>query len=129
MKTKAVRLYGKEDLRLEEFELPEMKDDEILAKVVSDSICMSSYNLLTTALTIREFRMTSPSIPPSLATSSPERLSRSAPSGKISSSLGTSSQSNQPSITREVRSEYFQLLDIPTGSSAVTPLTSSYPPR
>ena len=43
MKTKAVRLYGKEDLRLEEFELPQIKDDEILAKVVSDSICMSSY--------------------------------------------------------------------------------------
>ena len=43
MKTKAVRLYGKDDLRLEEFELPAMKDDEILAKVVSDSICMSSY--------------------------------------------------------------------------------------
>ena len=43
MKTKAVRLYGKEDLRLEEFELPEMKEDEILAKVVSDSICMSTY--------------------------------------------------------------------------------------
>ncbi|MCK5198404.1 MAG: alcohol dehydrogenase catalytic domain-containing protein, partial [Spirochaetales bacterium] len=43
MKTKAVRLYGKEDLRLEEFELPEIKDDEILAKIVSDSICMSSY--------------------------------------------------------------------------------------
>ena len=43
MKTKAVRLYGTEDLRLEEFELPKMKDDEILAKVVSDSICMSSY--------------------------------------------------------------------------------------
>ncbi len=43
MKTKAVRLYGKEDLRLEEFDLPQIKDDEILAKVVSDSICMSSY--------------------------------------------------------------------------------------
>lgn len=43
MKTKAVRLYGKDDLRLEEFELPKIKDDEILAKVVSDSICMSSY--------------------------------------------------------------------------------------
>jgi len=41
--TKAVRLYGKEDLRLEEFELPVIKEDEILAKVVSDSICMSSY--------------------------------------------------------------------------------------
>jgi len=43
MKTKAVRLYGKKDLRLEEFELPEMKDDEILAQVISDSICMSSH--------------------------------------------------------------------------------------
>ena len=43
MKTKAVRLYGKNDLRLEEFELPKIKDDEILAKVVCDSICMSSY--------------------------------------------------------------------------------------
>ena len=43
MKTKAVRLYGKDDLRLEEFDLPEMKDDEILAQVISDSICMSTY--------------------------------------------------------------------------------------
>jgi threonine dehydrogenase-like Zn-dependent dehydrogenase len=45
-KTKAVRLYGADDLRLEEFELPEIKDDEILVKVVSDSICMSTYKLL-----------------------------------------------------------------------------------
>ena len=43
MKTKAVRLYGKDDLRLEEFDLPAIQDNEILAKVVSDSICMSSY--------------------------------------------------------------------------------------
>ncbi len=43
MKTKAVRLYGENDLRLEEFELPEIGEGEILAKVVSDSICMSSY--------------------------------------------------------------------------------------
>lgn len=43
MKTKAVRLYGKKDLRLEEFELPPLKDDEILANVISDSICMSSH--------------------------------------------------------------------------------------
>jgi threonine dehydrogenase-like Zn-dependent dehydrogenase len=43
MKTKAVRLYGKNDLRLEEFELPPLADDEILAHVVSDSICMSSH--------------------------------------------------------------------------------------
>jgi len=43
MKTKAVRIYGKKDLRLEEFELPEMGEDEILAHVISDSICMSSH--------------------------------------------------------------------------------------
>jgi L-sorbose 1-phosphate reductase len=43
MKTKAVRIYGKKDLRLDEFELPELKDDEILAHVISDSICMSSH--------------------------------------------------------------------------------------
>lgn len=43
MKTKAIRLYGKNDIRLEEFELPAIKDDEILAKIVSDSICMSSH--------------------------------------------------------------------------------------
>jgi threonine dehydrogenase-like Zn-dependent dehydrogenase len=43
MKTKAVRIYGKNDLRLEEFELPPLKDDEILAHVISDSICMSSH--------------------------------------------------------------------------------------
>ena len=43
MQTKAIRLYGENDLRLETFELPEIRDDEILAKVVSDSICMSSY--------------------------------------------------------------------------------------
>ena len=43
MKTKAVRLYGKKDLRLEEFELPAIQENEILAKVVCDSLCMSSY--------------------------------------------------------------------------------------
>ena len=43
MKTKAVRIYGKNDIRLEEFDLPEMREDEILAKVISDSVCMSTY--------------------------------------------------------------------------------------
>ena len=45
MKEKAVRMYGEMDLRLEEFELPEIKEDEILVKVMSDSICMSTYKL------------------------------------------------------------------------------------
>ena len=43
MKTKAVRLYGENDLRLEEFELPQLKDGEILIKIISDSVCMSTY--------------------------------------------------------------------------------------
>jgi threonine dehydrogenase-like Zn-dependent dehydrogenase len=43
MKTKAVRLYGKSDLRLETFQLPPITDDEILAEIQSDSLCMSSY--------------------------------------------------------------------------------------
>ena len=43
MITKAVRLHGKEDLRLDTFELPPISENEILAKVISDSICMSSY--------------------------------------------------------------------------------------
>lgn len=43
MKTTAVRLYGKSDLRLESFELPAIGEGDILAKVVSDSVCMSTY--------------------------------------------------------------------------------------
>jgi len=43
MKTTAVRLYGKDDLRLESFELPAIKEDEILARIISNSICMSSF--------------------------------------------------------------------------------------
>ncbi len=33
------------DLRLETFELPPIQEDEILAHVISDSLCMSSYKL------------------------------------------------------------------------------------
>ena len=43
MKTTAVRLYGKNDLRLDSFNLPEICENEILARVVTDSVCMSSY--------------------------------------------------------------------------------------
>ena len=43
MKTTALRIYGKMDLRLESFELPPCGDDGIIAEVISDSICMSSY--------------------------------------------------------------------------------------
>lgn len=43
MKTTAVRLYGKRDLRLETFDLPALTDGDILAKVISDTVCMSTY--------------------------------------------------------------------------------------
>lgn len=42
-KTKAVRLYGENDILLEEFELPEITNEEVLIKVVSDSVCASTY--------------------------------------------------------------------------------------
>lgn len=43
MKTTALRLYGKNDLRIETFDLPETGDERILCRVLSDSVCMSSY--------------------------------------------------------------------------------------
>ena len=43
MKTFAVRMYGEGDLKLESFELPGISENEILAHLVTDSICMSSY--------------------------------------------------------------------------------------
>ena len=46
MKTKAVRLYGKNDLRLEEMELPAVGPDDVQVKIISDSICMSTYKAM-----------------------------------------------------------------------------------
>ena len=43
MKTKALRLHGKSDLRLEEITLPPIKENELLVKIICDSLCMSSY--------------------------------------------------------------------------------------
>ncbi|MDR0395731.1 MAG: zinc-binding dehydrogenase [Oscillospiraceae bacterium] len=43
MRATALRLYGAGDLRLETFDLPPIADDEILVKIISDSLCMSSY--------------------------------------------------------------------------------------
>ncbi len=43
MKTKATVLYGKSKVRVEEFELPEITEDELLVKVMSNSICLSTY--------------------------------------------------------------------------------------
>ena len=43
--SKALRLYGKDSLKIDEVTLPAIKDDEILAEVMSDSMCMSSWKL------------------------------------------------------------------------------------
>lgn len=43
MKTKAIRLYGAKDIRFEEFELPEISDNEVLLHVITDTICTSTY--------------------------------------------------------------------------------------
>ncbi len=43
MKTRAVRIYGKNDLRLEEFELPAIREGEVLVRVITNSICMSCH--------------------------------------------------------------------------------------
>ena len=43
MKTKAVRIHGKQDLRLDEITLPEIGPDDVRIRIVSDSVCMSTY--------------------------------------------------------------------------------------
>lgn len=43
MKTKVAAIYGKKDVRIREFELPPITDDELLVKVISDSVCLSTY--------------------------------------------------------------------------------------
>lgn len=43
MRTVMASLYGKLDIRLREVELPELKDDEILLRVVTNSLCPSTY--------------------------------------------------------------------------------------
>ena len=43
MKTKAVRIHGKMDLRLDEVNLPDIGPDDVRIRVVSDSLCMSTY--------------------------------------------------------------------------------------
>ncbi len=47
MQSIGARLYGKSDIRVERFELPAIKDDEILARVRADSLCMSTLKAAT----------------------------------------------------------------------------------
>lgn len=46
MKTKGVRMHGKDDVRFEEFGLPDMTENDIVCKVICDSICMSTYKAI-----------------------------------------------------------------------------------
>ena len=46
MKTKGVRMHGKDDVRFEEFDLPEMTENDIICKVICDSVCMSTYKAI-----------------------------------------------------------------------------------
>ncbi len=46
MKTRAVRLYGENDVRLEEFDLRPITSGEILIKIISDSVCMSTHKTI-----------------------------------------------------------------------------------
>lgn len=43
MKTRAVRLHGENDIRVEDFMLPEISNNEVLIKVETDSLCASTY--------------------------------------------------------------------------------------
>ncbi|MBE6961629.1 MAG: L-sorbose 1-phosphate reductase [Ruminococcaceae bacterium] len=43
MKTKAVRIHGKMDLRLDEIDLEPIGPDGVRVKIISDSLCMSTY--------------------------------------------------------------------------------------
>lgn len=46
MKTRAARLYGANYARLEEFELRPITSGEILIKIISDSVCMSTHKTI-----------------------------------------------------------------------------------
>ena len=46
MKTKALRLHGANDIRLATIELPAITEDEVLIRVVSDSVCASTYKAI-----------------------------------------------------------------------------------
>ena len=49
MKVKGVRLYGVKDIRLEEFEIPEIAEDEILLQIECNGIAMSTLKEITLA--------------------------------------------------------------------------------
>lgn len=46
MKTRAAVIAGKNKIYIREFELPEITGDELLVKVISDTVCLSTYKAL-----------------------------------------------------------------------------------
>lgn len=57
MKVKGVRLYGVKDIRLEEFEIPEIAEDEILLKIECNGIAVSTLKEITLAQTFKYQRI------------------------------------------------------------------------
>lgn len=47
MRTTAVRMYGAGDLRLESFEIEDRESENIVVRIITDSVCMSTYKELT----------------------------------------------------------------------------------
>lgn len=45
--TRAARIHGRDKVAVSEFELPEIGDDELLLRVVSSSMCLSTYKALS----------------------------------------------------------------------------------
>ena len=121
MKTRAVRMYGLDDLRLEEFELPEIKDDEILVKVMSDSICMSTYKLVKQG---KKHKRAPQNIDTRLSsdTNLPVTSCRWEKSGRISLNRDRNFRSSRLSITRAS----WTRRDILMSSAAEPPHTASF---
>ncbi|WP_231215274.1 alcohol dehydrogenase catalytic domain-containing protein, partial [Salmonella enterica] len=40
-------MYGKQDIRIREFELPAITENELLVSVISDSVCLSTWKAAT----------------------------------------------------------------------------------
>lgn len=47
MRTSAARIHGRGDVRIDDVELPPITPDEVLLKVVSSSMCLSTYKAVT----------------------------------------------------------------------------------
>ena len=90
MKIKGVRLYGVKDIRMEEFELPGIKEDEILLKILCNGIAMSTLKEITLAQRHLRVPKNIRRYPILIGQNSPGSLNRWVRSGRISTVRGTS---------------------------------------